>query len=122
MTRREAFASWYQHYPRKVGKRAAWKSWERLDKAGELPDLGVMLAKLEQQRRTRQWLRDGGDFIPYPATYLNQGRWEDEVQIETRAPEQQNGASVWGTVEERRALALRIEDEERRARLERVTH
>jgi hypothetical protein len=25
-----------------------------------------------------EWTKDGGQFIPHPATWLNQKRWEDE--------------------------------------------
>ena len=26
-----------------------------------------------------QWQRDNGQYIPHPATWLNQGRWDDEL-------------------------------------------
>lgn len=38
-----------------------------------------MLAALAQQKKSPQWVKDGGEFIPHPATWLNQGRWQDEV-------------------------------------------
>lgn len=40
--------------------------------------LEVMLAAIEAQARSRQWQDEGGRFIPNPATWLNQGRWQDE--------------------------------------------
>ena len=33
------------------------------------------------QKESDQWTRDDGQFIPLPATYLNQGRWKDEPTI-----------------------------------------
>lgn len=38
----------------------------------------MILAALRWQALSEQWQRDGGQFIPHPATYLNQGRWKDE--------------------------------------------
>lgn len=75
------FDEFWQHYPRKVGKDAARRAWDRCKPSAEL--LLQILAVLEWQRKTEAWTKDGGQFIPHPATWLNQGRWEDEpVQVE----------------------------------------
>jgi hypothetical protein len=37
-----------------------------------------MIAKIEQAKTQDDWIKDGGKFIPYPATWLNAKRWEDE--------------------------------------------
>jgi hypothetical protein len=37
-----------------------------------------MIDAVGRQRASRQWREDGGRYIPHPATWLNQGRWEDE--------------------------------------------
>lgn len=68
------FSVFWEAYPKKVGKGAAEKSWKKLN-----PDLAVVLASLEEQKQSSQWTRDGGQFIPHPATWLNQKRWEDEI-------------------------------------------
>ena len=34
---------------------------------------------MEYQKGSRQWRENNGQFIPNPATWLNQGRWEDEL-------------------------------------------
>lgn len=44
-----------------------------------------MRAAIAAQRRSRQWLDEGGRFVPNPATWLNQERWDDEP--ETGGPE-----------------------------------
>jgi hypothetical protein len=41
-----------------------------------------MLSAVEAQKQTDQWTKDGGQYIPHPSTWLNQGRWEDETEIE----------------------------------------
>jgi hypothetical protein len=73
---REAFAAFWKAYPRKVGKEAAWKIWQRMKPSPE--QLSQMIAALTWQVLQEQWLRDGGQFVPHPSTYLNQGRWQDE--------------------------------------------
>lgn len=67
------FTEFWQSYPRKVGKGAAQKAWDRLK-----PDLSAVLAALDWQTKQDAWTKDGGQFIPHPGTYLNQKRWEDE--------------------------------------------
>ena len=74
----ERFDEFWYAYPRKEGKDAARKAFARRSPTKEL--LADMLAAIEAQKRSEQWQRDGGQFIPHPATWLNQGRWQDEVQ------------------------------------------
>lgn len=67
---------WYK-YPKKVGKEAARKAWNKAN-----PDIIKVIDAINWQRETKQWQAEDGKYIPNPATYLNQGRWMDE------APEQ----------------------------------
>jgi len=67
---------WF-NYPKKVGKAAALKAWKKIKKPAEV--LEMIKNILPEQIESKQWLKEDGQFIPYPATYLNQGRWEDEV-------------------------------------------
>ena len=39
----------------------------------------TLLSALEQHKKSPQWTKDGGQFIPYPATWLNGKRWKDQV-------------------------------------------
>lgn len=67
------FDRFWAAYPRKVGKGAAERSFERIR-----PDVALldrMLRAIEVQRQSDTWLRG---YIPNPATWLNQRRWEDE--------------------------------------------
>lgn len=73
-----AFEAFWQLYPRKVGKDAAWRVWKR--KKHELPPVDELAAILARQCHCEQWQRDGGQYIPHPATWLNQGRWQDEIE------------------------------------------
>lgn len=69
-----AFDRFWAAYPKKAGKGAAQAAFRRITGV----PVDVMLFAIEQQRHSRQWQEDNGRFIPNPATWLNQRRWEDE--------------------------------------------
>jgi hypothetical protein len=67
---------WYK-YPKKVGKEAARKAWNKAN-----PDIIKVIDAINWQRETKQWQAEDGKYIPNPATYLNQGRWQDEAPVQ----------------------------------------
>lgn len=69
------FESFWNAYPRKVGKEAARKSFSKIPKS-EIPNL---VPAIENQKQSEQWKKENGRYIPNPATWLNQGRWQDEL-------------------------------------------
>jgi hypothetical protein len=71
------FDTFWAAYPRKEGKGAAQKWWEKRKPSAELVD--QMLAAIEGWKQSLQWQRDNGQYIPHPNTWLNQSRWEDEI-------------------------------------------
>ena len=71
------FLEFWKVYPKKVGKGAAERSFKKYKPDDVL--LAVMLKAIETQKKSRQWQRDSGQYIPNPATWLNQKRWEDET-------------------------------------------
>lgn len=72
----ERFDRFWAIYPNKTGKQAALKTWSKLKPSAELTE--SILAAVEYQKTWDRWTKDGGRYIPNPATWLNQGRWEDE--------------------------------------------
>lgn len=68
------FSLFWQAYPKKIGKGAAEQSWEK-----KHPPIEQVLKAVAEQRNSDQWTKDGGQYIPNPATWLNQQRWLDEV-------------------------------------------
>lgn len=70
------FDRFWGAYPRKVSKADARKAFAKLNPDGELVE--AMLRALDWQKRLPEWTKDGGQFVPYPATWLNARRWEDE--------------------------------------------
>lgn len=69
------FLMFWEKYPKKVGKGAALAAWRKVKR----PPLSKLLAALETQVGSSQWKRENGQFIPHPSTWLNQGRWDDEI-------------------------------------------
>lgn len=83
----QEFTVFWQRYPKKVGKDAAFRAWKTKKREGHLPAMPVLLKAIDTALRTDQWQRDGGQYIPNPATWLNQGRWMDEeVQEQQLVP------------------------------------
>ena len=66
------FVLFWTAYPRKVGKGAARKSWLK-----KHPPVNQVLSAIEAAKKTDQWRRDDGQFIPHPSTWFNQERWLD---------------------------------------------
>lgn len=85
----ERFERFWSAYPKKVGKDAARRWWGK-----RKPDdamLAAMLAAIAVQAKSAQWAKDGGQYIPHPTTWLNEGRWQDDAggnaKAETSRPQ-----------------------------------
>ena len=73
----DLFPKFWTLYPNKKGKAAAEKAWKKLKVTD---DLFTLIAQgLAKQCASQAWLKDSGQFIPHPATWLNGKRWEDEI-------------------------------------------
>jgi hypothetical protein len=81
----DLFAEFWSAYPKKIGKDAAAKAFGRRKPGREL--LQNMLDAIDAQKLSDQWRRDGGQYIPNPATWLNQGRWQDGEALEDQRQE-----------------------------------
>lgn len=78
----DLFARFWEKYPKKKAKDDARKAFDKRKPDEAL--LGRMLAALAVQCASSDWLEADGKFIPHPATWLNDGRWQDE---ETELPQ-----------------------------------
>lgn len=72
----EQFEKFYKKYPKKVKKQNVEKWFKKNKPSSEL--FSSIMSSLEQFRGSKDWLKDNGQYIPYPSTWLNQKRWEDE--------------------------------------------
>lgn len=82
--RDEKFQAFWAAYPRKSGRQSAAGAWEKL-----CPDetlFSEIMDGLSRAVGCDQWTRDKGRYIPYPSTWLNQRRWEDEYPAADNEP------------------------------------
>ncbi len=74
------FERFWDAYPKKLAKGDARKAWKQMESL--MPDIDAVLTAITAQRRSDQWLRDGGQFIPYPASWLRAEQWDDILTVE----------------------------------------
>ncbi|MFA5089387.1 MAG: hypothetical protein WC552_10185 [Candidatus Omnitrophota bacterium] len=84
----EKFIEFWEMYPKKVGKKTAWRAWKKI---GGLENIHSELVarifeSVYKHKKTEQWRKNNGQFIPHPATFLNQARWEDEISEKKERP------------------------------------
>jgi hypothetical protein len=72
----DSFDSFWKHYPRRVNKQEALRAWNRLSAQDRMECLRTI------PLHAAQWERAGTEwrFIPHAATWLNQRRFEDELE------------------------------------------
>lgn len=90
--RAKEFDLFWDAYPRHEGKQKARQAFAKVDAT-----LDVLLEALAQHKRSAQWTKDGGQFIPHPATWLIGKRWEDTMVVDTGIPK--GASSVLGSAE-----------------------
>lgn len=73
------FDLFWQAYPKKVSKTEAMKAWKKVKPDSDPILLMTVMNGLALWKMSPDWNRDNGRYIPYPATWLNQRRWEDEI-------------------------------------------
>ncbi len=92
-----SFDDFWTAYPKKKAKEAARKAWSKL-KPDETLGKEIIQAVIESAK-TKDWKKENGKYIPYPATYLNGKRWEDEERNDADGNATENTGKVqYGTV------------------------
>lgn len=74
--RPEWFERFFELYPRKQAKSVAAAAWDNLRPSRELCD--TMAEAIKEQMKSKQW--QDPTLIPNPAKWLNEARWEDELE------------------------------------------
>ena len=75
----DGFVQFWTSYPKKKAKEDAEKAWRKIHPDEKL--LEKILYAVEREKKTAEWIKDKGQFIPYPATWLNGERWKDEPVV-----------------------------------------
>lgn len=79
----DGFPEFYAAYPNKKARQNAERAWTKLNPT---PDLQrTIMAALEIQKRSSDWTKEHGRYVPHPATWLNGRRWEDEVSSQVQS-------------------------------------
>ena len=73
------FDIFWKEYPKKKSRGEAQKVWNKLKPDEAL--LKRMLSSIEKAKGSVDWQKDNGQFIPFPATWLNGKRWEDDEVV-----------------------------------------
>ena len=76
------FEQFYSKYPKKVGRKRAEASWSKLN--GTTPPIDELITILEKHIASKAWMKDNGEYIPHPTTWLNGHHWEDDVAAEAQ--------------------------------------
>ena len=107
------FNAFWSEYPKKVKKPDAVKAWKKLPPSVRPSDV---IDGVKRWKKSEQWTRDGGRFIPNPATWLNNQQWNDDVPAAAAA--KNNACDVHGYEQrdysnaQQEAIARMMSDEE----------
>lgn len=83
---KQNFEKFWDAYPKKRSKGQAEKAWRAIKPDEQLQDR--ILGALERAKTSAEWRKNAGEFIPYPATWLNAKGWED-VLVTVTSPSRQ---------------------------------
>lgn len=81
------FDDFWSVYPRKVAKQNAVKAWGKTG-ANDSQSLTDTIIADVKRRVESEWKGKDVQYIPHPATYLNQRRWEDETSATDTADDE----------------------------------
>ena len=72
----ELFERFWKAYPKKKSKGDAEKAWLKILPSEQL--LETMVSTIEIAKTSEDWTKEKGQYIPYPASWLNAKGWLDE--------------------------------------------
>lgn len=72
------FELFWKAYPKKKAKNAARSAFKKAKPDEAL--FNCIMEAIGRARTSTEWQREGGRYIPNPATWLNGGCWDDEIE------------------------------------------
>jgi hypothetical protein len=72
------FEEFWAHWPKRRARQDAEKAWDKLHPSLALTE--IILRAVDVQKTSTEWLKNGGQYIPLPATWLNGRRWDDDLR------------------------------------------
>lgn len=89
--RKEMFKQFWEAYPkckRKVDRKGCERKFIKIENLEQIfPDI---MASLEMWKRSRQWTKDNGEYIPLTSKWINQEYWtvtDDRTETQTKFDE-----------------------------------
>ncbi len=76
------FEIFWEAYPKKRNKPDARKAWNQLSLEKNDGVVDKIIRAIAEFRGHKDWQREGGQFIPYPASFLRGERWEDVMDVD----------------------------------------
>ena len=88
---REGFSQFWEEYPRTDAKKDAAKAWAKIDPE-EHPQV---MAAVKRWKRSKQWQKDGGEYIPYARRFLNDEYWKEiPMDLQRQEAERSEGREM----------------------------
>ena len=87
------FELFWSAYPNKKSKKEAEVKFKRID--FKKHTFESIMSSLEKQKQSQDWIKNGGQYVPMPTTWINQERWADEVQVPVQQPSHTDVNSYW---------------------------
>lgn len=73
----DGFEQFWKLYPKKAKRKDALRAWQKLKPSAELQE--VLITALGKHCVSHDWTKEGGRYVPLPASWINGERWEDEL-------------------------------------------
>lgn len=79
----DRFEEFYSSYPKKRNRGDAEKAWKAIKPNDELTK--TIVEAVEVAKQCDDWRKDGGQFVPYPASWLRASGWLDSLPIAVKS-------------------------------------
>ena len=73
------FEEFWAVYPKKVKKKNAFKEFSKIKNVEEL--MPGIIADVERKKRSKDWTKENGQYIPDPERYIKYERWNDVNEV-----------------------------------------
>lgn len=115
MVDEDGFDRFWNEYPKKRSKGDAYKAWRSVNE--RRPTTDRIVKAVQVLKASEDWRRDGGQYIPYPGTWLRAWGWEDVPTVQLQDV-MANGKMWWESVSgvDQKAAQLGIREENYQSR------
>jgi len=75
----ESFERFFKEYPKKKNRKKSLSVWLRINPSPEGAE--AIISAVKNQRNQLDWIKEDGKYIPLPSKWLEEERWDDEVDV-----------------------------------------